>query len=196
MNTLVLISSLLCAYHYVLAVSDDSTETTTAKVDITLSTGPVDLDTTVILGPNVVGAFYVEMDTLNKSLGTIKTKASQLELIQPKIHDAVVHIFEEEKDVASNLQNVLQQLTINNSVTKKSVAIRRRRNVTPDASVTEPTVAKTSSSDAGNTGTGITEFSTESVTVTTADVTLNADFSANEPNVTSASSTAAPSTST
>lgn len=190
MNSLVLlISSLLCAYQCAPVVSDDSTETTTATEDTTLSTGPVDFD-----------AFDADLDDVYKSLAKIKSKASKLEMIGPKIQDAMLHLAGSEEDVAKTLQAkyqqilpLLQQLKIDESVTQKSAANRRRRDVTPEATAAEPTVSETSSTDSGN-----TEFTTESVTVSTAvsDVSVNADIADSSANVTSSPSTSVPSTST
>lgn len=209
MNSLVLlISSLLCAYQCAPVVSDDSTETTTATEDTTLSTGPVDFD-----------AFDADLDDVYKSLAKIKSKASKLEMIGPKIQDAMLHLAGSEEDVAKTLQAkyqqilpLLQQLKIDESVTQKSAANRRRRDVTPEATAAEPTVSETSSTDSGNTefttesitvstavsDAGNTEFTTESVTVSTAvsDVSVNADIADSSANVTSSPSTSVPSTST
>lgn len=178
MNTLLLISSLLCACQCAPAASDDSAETTTATGDTSVSTGPIDFD-----------AFDADMDDIYKNLAQIKSKASKLELIGPKIQDAMLHLAGDEEDNAKKLQAkyeqilpLLKQLKIDDTITQKSAAAnRRRRNVTPDLTASESTIAETGSTDTGNTEPVNSDFTTESVTsaASTADVTVNADSSAN-----------------
>lgn len=164
MNTLALLS-LICVYQCAPVLMDDSaettttTDTTTASGETTAATGPVDFD-----------AFDADLDDVYKSIAKIKSKASKLELIGPKIQSAMLHLAGDEQDIAKNLQAKYAQIlpllqkikTDDSSATQKAAAAnRRRRDATTDSGVTESTNTETTSSD----------FTTESSTASSSDVT-------------------------
>uniref|UniRef100_A0A8D8S378 Uncharacterized protein n=2 Tax=Cacopsylla melanoneura TaxID=428564 RepID=A0A8D8S378_9HEMI len=212
MNPLVLIS-LLCVFQCVRSDDTTSAETTTTSgetADTTLSTGPVDLD-----------AFDADLNSVYESIAKIKSKASKLEMIGPKIQDAMRHLEGDEEDVAKNLQAkyqqilpLLQKLKLDDSQKTQKAANRRRRkrfvsvdfSSTVASTNTETGNTETTNAETGNTETTLTG-STDAVsdTITTDTVTTGSpadtttDSSATTLNAESsstASSTTAPSSNT
>ncbi|KAL1455604.1 hypothetical protein WDU94_009688 [Cyamophila willieti] len=208
--------SLLCAFLCVRSDDTTSAETTTPSgdtADTTLSTGPVDLD-----------AFDADLNSVYESIAKIKSKASKLEMIGPKIQDAMLHLEGDEEDVAKNLQAkyqqilpLLQKLKTDDSQKTQKAANRRRRkrfvsvdfsstaaSTNTETGNTETTNAETSNTETGNTETTPTG-STDAVSTTDAVTTgspadATADSSATTVNAdsssTATSSTTAPSSST
>lgn len=143
MNALVLIS-LICVFQFVPSFCDDSAQTTTSADDTT---------TVVSVSPGSVvdfNEFDADLDDVYKSIAQIKSKASKLELIGPKIQSAMLHLEGDEEDVAHKLQAkyqqilpLLQKLKSDDSQTKNQAqaANRRRRDVSSTTD-TEVDVAK------------------------------------------------------
>lgn len=131
-----LLTIIICASQIVPGRFDDSGETTATQAagDESSTQGPVDFD-----------QFDSDLKDIYKSIAKIKSKATKLEVIGPKIQNAMLHLEGDEEQVAKDLQAkyeqlvpFLQKLPDTGDQQKAEQAARKRRDV---SNVTDATTS-------------------------------------------------------